>query len=146
MKEVMLVVALIVWVISNILKFFSSFTESGIVVEKLGVFESGAKSVKLIFSYMTHVVFLTALLMIISMRIVINTLIIVLVPAAVMGGGLLLTYVARPAISYTIAGLLGLVLTVIAAYFFTYLHVFKQAVWTVMYMELIKEKELDKVG
>lgn len=146
MKQVMLIVAIIVWVISNILKFFSSFTESAVVVEKLGVFEAGAKSVKLIFSYMTHVVFLSALLMIISVRIIINTLIIILVPAAVTGGALLLTYVTSPAISYTIAGLLGLGLTLIAAYFFTYLHVFKQAVWTVMYMELIKEKELDKVG
>jgi hypothetical protein len=41
---------------------------------------------------------------------------------------------------------IGLVLTFVAAYFFTYLHVFKQAVWTIMYMELIKEKELDKIG
>lgn len=142
----MVIVAVIIWLISNILKFFSSFTESGIVVDKLSVFASGAKSVKLIFSYMPHVMFLMILLIIISIRIIINTLIIILVPAAIVGTALLLTYVAQPAVSYTIAGLVGLALTFVAAYFFTYLHVFKQAVWTIMYMEVIKEKEMDKIG
>lgn len=145
--EYMLIgVASLVWIFSNILKFFSSFTESGIVVDKLGIFISGAKSVKLIFSYMPHVMFLTLLLLVITIRIVINTLIITIVPAAVIGTGLLLTYVLQPAISYTIAGFIGLLLTLVAAYFFAYLHVFKQAVWTIMYMEIIKEKELDKIG
>ena len=142
----LIVVAILVWVFSNIIKFFSSFTEAGVVVEKLGVFESGAKSVKLIFSYMPHVMFLTLLLIVISIRIIINTLIILLVPTAVIGSGLLLTYVVQPAISYTIAALIGFILTFIAAYFFTYLHIFKQAVWTIMYMELISVKELDKIG
>ncbi len=146
LESVMIVVALLVWIFSNIIKFFSSFTESGIVVEKLGVFESGAKSVKLIFSYMPHVMFLTLLLVVITVRIVINTLIILLVPAAVIGSSLLLTYVFQPVLSYTIAGFIGLILTMVAAYFFTYLHIFKQAVWTIMYMELIKQKDLDKIG
>ena len=142
----LIVVAVLVWIFSNIIKFFSSFTESGVVVEKLGVFEAGAKSVKLIFSYMPHVMFLTLLLIVISIRIIINTLIILLVPAAVIGSGLLLTYFVQPAVSYTIAGCIGLILTFVAAYFFTYLHIFKQAVWTIMYMELIQQKDLDKIG
>lgn len=142
----LLAVAIIIWIISNILRFFSSFTESGIVVEKLGVFASGAKSVKLIFGYMPHVMFLFVLLWVIMVRIIINTLIITLVPIAIMGIGLGLTYIISPAMSILIASIVGLVLTVVAAYFFAYLHVFKQTVWTVMYMELIKEKELDKIG
>ncbi len=146
LASMMIVVATIVWIVSNIIKFFSSFTESGIVIEKLGIFEAGAKSVKLIFSYMPHVMFIAMLLMVISLRIFINTLVIILVPLAIIGSGILFTYVFQPAISYTIAGFIGLLLTLVAAYFFAYLHVFKQAVWTIMYMELIKEKELDKIG
>jgi hypothetical protein len=142
----LLAVAIIIWTISNILRFFSSFTEPGIVVEKLGVFESGAKSVKLIFGYMPHVMFLFVLLWVIMIRIIINTLIITLVPIAIMATGLGLTYIVSPAMSFLIAGIIGLILTIVAAYFFAYLHVFKQTVWTVMYMELIKEKELDKIG
>jgi hypothetical protein len=112
----------------------------------MGVFAAAGKSVKLIFSYLPHVMFLFVLLMIISIRIIINTLIIILVPLIVVGSGFLFLNILSPAISYTLAGLIGLVLTFVAAYFFTYLHVFKQAVWTIMYMELIKEKELDKIG
>ncbi|MSR68087.1 hypothetical protein EXS65_04700 [Candidatus Peribacteria bacterium] len=145
-KGMMIVVATIVWLVSNVIKFFSSFTESGVVIEKLGIFAAGAKSVKLIMSYMPHVMFLAMLLFVISIRIFINTLVIVLVPLAMLGIGLGLTYVFQPIISYSIAGFVGLILTMVAAYFFTYLHVFKQAVWTIMYMELIKEKDMDKIG
>ncbi len=137
---------MIIWIVSNILKFFSSFTEPGIVVDKLGVFAAGARSVKLIVSYLSHVMFLALLLAVISLRIFANTLIITLIPAIILGGGVLLTYILSPAVSYSIAGFVGFVLTIVAAYFFAYLHVFKQAVWTIMYMELAKEKELDKIG
>lgn len=146
LQTIMIIVASVIWIISNVIRFFSSFTEPGIVVEKLGVFASGAKSVKLIMSYMPHVMFLALLLIIISIRILVNTMIIILVPGVMIGSGLLLTYVLQPAISYTIAGVIGLALTVVAAYFFAYLHVFKQTVWTIMYMELIKEKEMDRIG
>ncbi len=146
LTSMMIVVATVVWIVSNIIKFFSSFTEPGIVIEKLGIFAAGAKSVKLIMGYMPHVMFLAMLLLVISLRIFINTLVIILVPFAILGIGLGLTYVFQPIVSYSIAGITGLVLTLVAAYFFAYLHVFKQAVWTIMYMELIKEKELDKIG
>lgn len=146
MQGFLIPVAITVWVISNILKFFSTFVEPAIVVEKLGVFAGGAKSVKLIFSFIPHVAFIFMLLTVITIRIFINTLIIVLVPAVVVGGGILLTYVVDPIISFTIAGIVGLILTFVAAYFFTYLHIFKHAVWTILYMELIKVKEFDKIG
>jgi hypothetical protein len=145
LQTMLIVVATIVWIVSNIMRFFSSFTESAVVVEKMNVFKAGAKSVKLMMSYMPHVMFLFVLLIVISIRILINTLVIVLVPMAILGSGLLMTYVFQPIVSYTIAGVLGLLLTLVAAYFFAYLQVFKQAVWTIMYMELIKEKELDKI-
>ncbi len=146
LQPILVTVTMVIWIVSNILKFFSSFTEPGIVVGKQGVFAAGAKSIKLIVSYLPHVVFLFLLLTVISLRILANTLIITLIPAIMMGGGVLLTYILSPMISYSIAGLIGLALTVVAAYFFAYLHVFKQAVWTIMYMELMKEKELDKIG
>ncbi len=146
LQTIMIGVATVIWIISNIIRFFSSFTEPAIVVSKLGVFEAGAKSVKLIMSYMSHIMFLTMLMLVITIRIIINTIVIVLVPGIMVGMGILLTHILEPAISYSIAGIIGLALTVVAAYFLAYLHVFKQAVWTIMYMELIKEKEVDKIG
>ncbi len=146
LTPLMTIVVLIVWIVSNIVKFFSSFIEPAIVIEKLGVFEAGAKSVKLMFSYMAHVTFLFFLLTIISIRIFINTMIILLVPSMLMSIGVLLMNYISLTMTIFISTAIGIVVTLIAAYFFAYLHVFKQAVWAILYMELIQEKELDKIG
>jgi hypothetical protein len=142
----LIVVTLLLWSFSSILKFFSSFAEPAIVIEKAGIFLAIGKSMKLVISYLWHVIFLVLLMLIISIRIFINTVIAILIPVIVFGIGLVLTYVFTPAISYTIASIIGLVLIFITAYFFTYLHVFKQTVWTILFMELIKEKELDHIN
>ena len=146
LKFPMIVVALIIWIISNIIRFFSSFVEPAIVVDKMGIFEAGAKSVKLIFSYLSHVMFLMLLLIVITIRIFINALIVIAVPGIAIGGGILLTYVFNPVTSIVIATIVGLALTVLAAYFFTFIHVFRHAVWTIMYMEVTKQKDLDHIG
>jgi len=145
-QELLLPIAFVVWVVSNIMKFFCTLAEPAIVVGKLGIFAACAKSIKMIFSFFAHVAFLFMLLAIISIRIFINTLIILLVPTVVIGGGILLTYVVNPIVSFGIASFVGLILTFVAAYFFTYLHIFRHAVWTVLYMELMKEKDLDAIG
>ncbi len=142
----MIVIATILWLFSSILSFLASFAEPAIVINKIGVFEAIGHSVKLTFSYPGHIIFLILLLLIISFRIAVNIAILILIPGLVIGLGIVLTYVLTPTISYTIAGAIALALTLVAAYFFMYLHVFKQAVWTIMYMELTKEKDLDKIG
>ncbi len=142
----MIVIATILWLFSSIMSFLSSFAEPAIVLKKASVFESIAQSLKLTFSYPGHIIFLILLLLIISFRIIVNIAILILIPCLVIGLSIVLTYFLTPAISYSIAGVVALILTLISAYFFMYLHVFKQAVWTIMYMELTKEKELDKIG
>lgn len=146
LKVPLIVVAILLWLISSILRFFASFAEPGVVVQKMGVFESIGKSIKLVVSYLRHIIFLLLLLMIISLRIFINIVIIVLLPGVVFSLGLVLTYVLTPAISYTIAGIVGFGMVLAAAYFFMYLHVFKQTVWTLTFIELSKLRELDKIG
>lgn len=139
-------VAVILWLVSSVFNFLASFAEPAIVVKKTGIFAAIGQSVKLVFSYPWHIIFLILLLLIISFRIFINLVILILIPGFFIGLGIVLTYILTPVISYTIAGIVALILTLVAAYFFMYLHVFKDAVWTIMYMELIKEKELDKIG
>jgi len=146
LESFMIIVACILWLFSSVLSFLASFAEPAIVVKKIGVFESIGQSVKLTFSYPGHIIFLLLLLLIITFRIFVNLVILILIPGLVIGLGIVLTYILTPVISYTIAGILALALTLVAAYFFMYMHVFKQAVWTIMYMELIKEKDLDAIG
>lgn len=145
MTTFLIIICSILWVFSSVMKFLASFAEPAIVISKTGIFASIGRSIKLMFSYPSHIIFLILLLMIISVRIFINLAIIVLIPGAVLGVGIALTYVVTPTISYTIAGVLALGLIGAASYFFTYFHVFKQTVWTIMYMELVKQKEFDEI-
>lgn len=142
-KYALIWIAIGLWVISNILKFFFSFTEEGIVIQKLGVFTAMGRSTKLIISYLGHVMFLLLLLFIISLRIVVNVLLVFLIPGAAVGMGIILTYFFAPTVSYIIATILGLGLVVLVSYFMAYLHVFKQTVWTITFLELSQKKDLD---
>lgn len=131
------------WIFSVVLKLISSFAEEGIVIDKLGVFAAIAKSIKLIISHLGHVVFLLILLFVISLRIVINVLMILIIPGIVIGIGLLLAQFLPHILSFTISSLFGLVGVGVASYFFAYLTIFKQTVWTITYLELSKQKDLD---
>lgn len=131
------------WIFSNILQFFSAFAEEAVVIHKHGPFTAIGKSIKLIISHLGHVVFLLILLFVISLRILINIVMILLIPGVVMGIGLLLTQFLSPTLSYSIGSFVGLALVVVASYFFAYITVFKQTVWTVTYLELSSLKDLD---
>lgn len=138
--------AFFIWLVSCFFKFFFNFAEEGVVIEKRSVFEAAGRSVKLIVSNVKHMVFLVILMLVISIRIILNALVILLLPAIIIGIGLLLTYFVQPVISYSIAAGIGVILIFVCSYFFAYLHVFKQAVWSITFIELSKQKELDKIG
>lgn len=131
------------WVFSNIIKFFSAFAEESIVIHKSGPFEAIGRSIKLIISHLGHVVFLLLLMFVITLRIIINIVMLFLIPGIVMGIGLLLTQFLSPTLSYSIGALIGVSLVVVASYFFAYITVFKQTVWTITYLELSSLKDLD---
>jgi hypothetical protein len=130
---------------SLFLKFFFSFAEEAVVIQKLGIFASLARSFKLIISHLGHVIFLLLLLFVISLRIIINAIVIILIPAILIGLGLLLMLFLPPALTYAITGIVGLLLIVIASYFFGYLIAFRQTVWTITYLELSRHKDLDVI-
>ena len=134
------------WVVSNILAFFFSFAIPAVVIEKQGIFPAIALSFKLIISYLGRVMFLMLLLFVIVIRVILNTLIVLIIPAIVVGIALLFTFILSPAARYTIALGIGTVLVLIASYFFGYLHVFQHTVWTITFMELRKHKDLDVIG
>lgn len=138
-----LTILFIFFCISNLLKLISSFAEEGIVIDKLGVFKAIGKSIKLIVSHLGHVLFLFILLFVISLRIVINLLMLLIIPAIIMGVGFGLASFLPPTIGWIIGAIVGGVCIVIASYFFAYLTVFRQTVWTITYLELSRLKDLD---
>jgi hypothetical protein len=133
------------FVLSNILKFFFSFAEPAVVIRKAGVFEAMGTSFKMVVSYLGRIMFLFLLLVMISVRVLINTIVVLLIPAIFMGLIFVLTLVFSKTVTYIIATLVGLGLVVAASWLFAYLHVFNDAVWTIAYMELKKNKDLDHI-
>ncbi|HRH92994.1 MAG TPA: hypothetical protein PKV72_00510 [Candidatus Peribacteria bacterium] len=142
----LLVVATLLWIISSILRFFASFSEEGVVIQKLGVFEAAGRSIKLTVSYLSHIVFLALLMMVIGLRIVINAVVIIVLPAVLFGLGTVLTLFLAPVVAWTIIAVVGLIAVFFLAYGLTYLNVFKQTVWTIMFIEMNKQRDLDAIG
>jgi len=140
-----IVIVVILWTAGNILEFFWIFSEEAIVVRKLGIRKAIAKSCKLVISYLGHVVFLILLLFVIMLRIVANALMVIIIPGIVLGVGFLLTLFLPHVVSYSIATLLGIAIIFVASYFFAYLEVFRQTVWTLTYIELSQLKDLDVI-
>jgi hypothetical protein len=143
MHPVIIPAIIFLFIFSNFFSFLTSFAPEGCVIKKMGPVESAMRSYKLIVSHLGHVVFLMILLLVISVRIVINTFVVFLIPAAVVGIALLLTYVFSPFVSYLIGGALGVALIGLASYSLAYLHVFRRAVWTLTFLELDGRKDLD---
>lgn len=134
------------WIFSVVLKFLFSFAQPAIVIDKVGIFESMGRSFKLIVSHLGQIMFLLLLLVVISLRILLNTLIVLIIPAIVLGLAWLLGTFLPVFLTVIIGSVVALVLIGIASYFFGYLHVFKQTVWTITYMELKRHKDLDVIG
>lgn len=144
-KSFAMVLLLILWIIATVFRFFASFTEEGIVIRKMGVFQAIGKSFKLIVSYLSHVMFLVLLLLVISLRIFINAVMIFLLPGIAIGIGFLFALFLPHVLSYTIGACIALLLLFVVSYFVAYLHVFRQTVWTLTYLELSARKELDVI-
>jgi hypothetical protein len=134
------------WIFSLILKFIFVFAEEAVVVNRVSVFEALGISLKLLLSYMSRIMFLYILLLVISLRILINAALIIVIPGIVIGLAILLTTFLSVALSYTIASIVGLALIAVASYFFGYIDAFKHAVWTITYIELKKHPDLDAIS
>lgn len=136
-------IVIILWFLSTILKFLSSFGEEAVVIRKTSVFIAIGRSFKLLISNLSHVMFLVLLLLVISVRILLNAAMMLIIPGIVIGLALGMANFFSPAFSYSVAGIVGVGLVLGASYFFAYLHVFKQTVWTITYLLFSEKKDLD---
>ncbi|MEK7218709.1 MAG: hypothetical protein AAB728_04560, partial [Patescibacteria group bacterium] len=126
----------------NVLKFMASFAEPAVVVKRVSIFAGLGSSFKMILSYLNHVMFLWLLLLVITIRVAFNALLVLLIPAIAVGIGILFAHILSPLYALLIGIGIGVILLFVASYFFAYLHVFKEAVWTVTYFELKKHRDL----
>jgi hypothetical protein len=145
-KGPIIVLVFCVWMLSSFLRFCASFAPAAAVIERVSIFTAIGQSFKLIVSYLRHIMFLMFLLLLISVRVAVNAVAVLVIPAIVVGIALLLSFLSLgPVLSYSIAAGVGVILILIASYFFAYLHVFREAAWTITYMELRKRRDLDVI-
>lgn len=137
---------LFLFVLTNLLKFLFSFADQAVVVKKMGIFGAISRSLKLVISHLSQIMFLILLMIVISIRILINAAVIIVLPAIMVGITLLLTLVLSQTLSMIIAGIVGVVLAFFTSYFLAYLTAFKQAVWTITFLELDAHKDLDVIA
>jgi hypothetical protein len=136
---------IVLFIGANILRFFFIMSEEAVVIRKLGIGRAMGASFKLVISYLGHVMFLLILGFLISLRILLNAVMIFLVPGIVIGLGFLFSTFLPLSIAIAIGAALGFIIIGIASYLFAYLEVFRQNVWTITYLELSKLKELDVI-
>lgn len=142
MKLPLIIGIVVMWIISNIIKFFCSFAEAAVVLRRVSIFSALGQSFQLIISYTGHVLFLVLLLFVISIRIVFNLITIFLIPAIIMGLTMFLTLFLSQTLSISIALIIGLGLIIFASYLLAHLHIFKTTVWTLAYIDLSEKKNL----
>ncbi|MEI8230698.1 MAG: hypothetical protein WCG83_06215 [Candidatus Peregrinibacteria bacterium] len=130
---------------SNLLRFFFVMAEESVVIRKNGIKAAMHGSFKLVISYLGHVVFLMILGFLISLRIFLTIIMIFLIPGIVIGLGFLLSTFLSMTVTVIIGGIVGIGIVGLTSYFFAYMEVFRQNVWTITYMELSKMKELDVI-
>ncbi len=120
-----------------------TYSESYLVIDKKGVFDSILASSGLVFRQWQHTLFMLLLMAIISVRIVINILVALLIPALIIAPIFLFASLTLTTIGVIIGSLIGAVALYFTSYFVGVLHVFSTAVWTFTFLELTGEDEVN---
>ena len=126
-------------IIGLVLTLLFTYSEFFIVLEKKSVLRAMGRSAKLVILSWKHTFLIVILMAIIGLRIIINILAVLLVPALIFLAAGLLATLALAKIGILIGVIFGLVGLFVASYFTGILHVFAAAVWTFTFLELMEE-------
>lgn len=132
------IVAVIVAVILTLLFTYSEFF---VVLDKKPVLKAMGRSAKLVILSWQHTFLIAILMAIIGLRIIINIIAVLLVPALLVFSAGLLAMVTLTQVGIVIGIILSFVGLFVASYFTGILNVFANAVWTYTYLELMEEKQ-----
>ncbi len=138
----LLPVMVIFLVVGLFLTLLFTYSEFFIVIDECKVFDSIVKSSTLVIKHLEATLLLSVLMLIISIRIVLQLLFVVLIPAVIIVPVYLFASSTIPEIGFLIGGILGLVALYIASYLSATIHVFAASVWTFTFLELTKEEEI----
>jgi len=135
---VALPVFIVIAVMGIIMTVLFTYTEYFIVIDDCKVIESIAKSSKLVVEHLEETILLSILMLIISVRILIQILFVFLIPV-VITGTIYLFASWIPILGIILAAALGIGLLYLASYLSATIHVFAATVWTFSFLHLTNE-------
>lgn len=126
-------------VVILILAIFFTYTEFFIVIDEEGAFQAISKSFDLVVRNLEETLLLTILMLIIGIRIIIQILFVLLIPATVLGVVYLMALADLPNLGLALASAIGIVGLIGASYLNGIIHVFAISVWTFTFLQLTGE-------
>lgn len=128
--------------IGIILSLLFTYSEFFIVLEKKPVLASMGRSAKLVILSWQHTFLIAILMMIIGLRILINIVAVLLVPALMIFSAGFIATITLTKIGIAIGALISLFGLFVASYFSGILNVFANTVWTFTFLELMSEQRI----
>lgn len=128
-----------------ILTLLFTYSEFFIVLDKKPVLKSMGRSAKLVIMSWQHTFLIGILMLIIGLRIIINILAVLLVPALLVFSVGFLATVTLTKIGIVIGLFISFAGLLTASYFTGILNIFANAVWTFTYLELRHSKNIDEL-
>ncbi|HPO05837.1 MAG TPA: hypothetical protein PLQ36_01870 [Candidatus Gracilibacteria bacterium] len=129
----------ICWMVGMMLSFLFIFGEQLIVIEKLSIIQAIKRSSILVLSHMKDTLFLALGVTLISIRIILNIIIVLLIPLIFMGIMTLLTAMLSKLVAIIIASILSIATIIGSAYLMTGFHIFIYAIWTLSFVNFQKD-------
>ena len=143
--ETLLPVFIAALVIGFILMLLFTYSEFFIVLDRKPVLAAMGRSAKLVILSWQHTFLIAILMLIIGLRIIINIIAVLLVPALMLFSAGFLASATLTNIGIYIGIALSFVALFVASYFTGILNVFANAVWTFTFLELMQEKTTQEV-
>lgn len=133
---------IIFYLIGFIMTIIFSFADQYIILNNDSFLSAMGNSTKLVLVHFKETIFLILLMLLISVRILINVILILFVPLAIVTLSGYLASVILAQIGVYIGIGVGVILLFLAAYFIGTLNVFTAAVWTLSYLKMTEEEHL----
>lgn len=137
----LLPVFIVAAIVALILMLLFTYSEFFIVLDKKPVLRSMGRSAKLVILSWQHTFLIAILMAIIGLRVIINIVAVLLVPALLIFSAGFLAMMALTQVGVIIGIILSCIGLFVASYFTGILNVFANAVWTYTYLALMEEKQ-----
>jgi len=141
----LLPVFVIATLIAFILTLLFTYADFFIVLRRVPILKAIGKSAKLVVVSWQHTFIIAILMLIIGLRVIINIVAVLLVPALLLLGASFFAVTAFTKISIIISAIVAVIGLLVASYFTGILNLFANTVWTYTFLALMEEKKTQEL-